>query len=63
MLPAREKKEKQTTKFTGVTYIWSCLRELELQIFYSCNNAESSPIAPYSVIDSSQLSKHAVGKD
>ena len=63
MLPAWKKKEKQTTKFTGVTYISSCLRELELQIFYSCNNSEGSPIAPYCVIDSLQLSKRALGKD
>ena len=61
MLPARKKKEKQTTKFTGMTYIWSFLRGLELQIFYGCNNSESSPIAPYSVIDSLQLSKHENG--
>ena len=63
MLRIRKKKEKQTTKFTGVTYIWSCLRGSELQIFYSCNNSESSPLAPYCVIDSLQLSKRALGKD
>ena len=39
MLPARKKKEKQTAKFAGMTYIWSCLWGLELQIFYSCNNS------------------------
>ena len=60
----KKKKEKQTTKFTSVTYVWSWLRGLqELQISYSFNNFESSPIAPYSVIDSLQLSKHTLGKD
>ena len=47
MLRARKKKEKQTTKFTSVTYVWSWLRGLkELQISYSWNNSESSPKAP-----------------
>ena len=62
MLRAREKKkkEKQTTKFTSVTYIWSWLRRLkELQISYSCNNSESSPKAPYTVMDFLQLNKRA----
>ena len=63
MLLARKKKEKQTTKFATVTYVWSWLRGLqELQISYSCNNSESSPKTPYSVIDSLQLSKRALGK-
>ena len=95
MLRARKKKEKQTTEFTSVTYVWSWLRELkELQISYSlawvsgvsgekgkhgsenlhspsplgrpdtqatysCNNSESSPKAPYTVMDLLQLSKRA----
>ena len=34
MLRARKKKEKQTTEFTNVTYVWSWLRGLkELQVF------------------------------
>ena len=58
MLRARKKKEKQTTKFTSVTYVWSWLRGLkELQISYSCNNSESSPKAPYTVMDFLQLNK------
>ena len=60
MLRARKKKEKQTTKFTSVTYVWSWLRGLkELQISYSCNNSESSPKAPYTVTDFLQLNKRA----
>ena len=60
MLRARKKKEKQTTEFTSVTYVWSWLRGLkELQISYSCNNSESSPKAPYTVMDFLQLNKRA----
>ena len=60
MLRARKKKEKQTTKFTSVTYVWSWLRGLkELQISYSWNNSESSPKAPYTVMDFLQLNKLA----
>ena len=51
MLRVRKKKEKQTTKF-----------KFNFN-FYSCNNSESSLIAPYCVIDSLQLSKRALGKD
>ena len=41
MLRARKKKEKQTTEFTSVTYVWSWLRGLkELQVSFSCNNSE-----------------------
>ena len=36
MLRARKKKEKQTTEFTSVTYVWSWLRGLkELQISWT----------------------------
>ena len=64
MLRARKKKEKQTTKFTSVTYVWSWLRGLEeLQISYSWNNSESSPKAPYTVIDFLQLNKLAKEKN
>ena len=60
MLRARKKKEKQTTKFTSVIYVWSWLRRLKgLQISYSCNNSESSPKAPYTVMDFLQLNKRA----
>ena len=57
ILRARKKKEKQTTKFTSVATSNS------LQISYSCNNSESSPIARYSVMDSLQLNKRALGND
>ena len=64
MLRARKKKEKQTTKFTSVTYVWSWLRGLkELQISYSWNNSESSPKAPYTVMDFLQLNKRALEKN
>ena len=60
MLSARKKKGKQTTKFTSVIYVCSWLRGLkELQISYSWNNSESSPKAPYTVMDFLQLNKLA----
>ena len=60
MLHARKKKEKQTTKFTSVTYVWSWIRGLkELQISYSWNNSEGSPKPPYTVMDFLQLDKLA----
>ena len=60
MLRARKKKEKQTTKFTSMTYVWSWLRGLkELQISYSWNKSDSSPKAPYTVLDFLQLDKLA----
>ena len=34
----------------------------ELQISFSCNNSEGSPVARYSMIDSLQLSKRALVK-
>ena len=60
MLRVRKKKEKQSTEFSSVTYVWSWLRGLkEFQISNSCNNSESYPKAPYTVMDFLQLNKRA----
>ena len=57
-------RKNNNTKFMSMTYVWSWLRGIkELQISYSCNNSESSPLAPYCVIDSLQLSKYALAKN
>ena len=62
MLRAQKKKEKQTTEFTSMTYALRLILTpglKELQIFYSCNNSESSSKAPYTVTDFLQMIKRA----